>query len=124
MSLVTIVLGASDKPERYSYKAMLALASHGHTPIGVNPRLDSIANHPCIANLVAAKAKYSDIDTVTVYLSPELSSPLLKEILAVKPRRVIFNPGSENPTLMSELTKAGVEVETACTLVLLSTAQY
>lgn len=119
-----VVLGASDKPERYSYKAMLLLAQKGHVALGVNPRLDSIAGHPCVANLPAAKVKLSNIDTLTVYVSPELSTPLLAEILALKPRRVIFNPGSENNELMQKLQKAGIEVEAACTLVLLNTAQF
>jgi predicted CoA-binding protein len=119
-----VVLGASDKPERYSYKAMLLLAQKGHTPLGVNPKLDSIAGLACVANLRAAKEKMSAIDTLTMYVSPELSTPLLNDILFMKPRRVIFNPGSENDELMEKLEKAGIEVEAACTLVLLNTAQF
>jgi predicted CoA-binding protein len=119
-----VVLGASDKPERYSFKAMQLLTQKGHRAIGVNPRLDSIAGMECVATLSAAKAKLSTIDTVTMYLSPELSDKMLSEIVAAKPKRVIFNPGSENMTLMQELPKHGIEVEAACTLVLLNTNQY
>ncbi len=75
-----------------------------------------------------AYAKLADlppkIDTLTMYVGPDLSTKMESEILALRPRRVIFNPGSENPPLQNSLAKAGIEVEEACTLVLLRTHQF
>ena len=65
-----------------------------------------------------------EVHTVTVYVSADISTNMKTELIDLAPKRVIFNPGSENPTLASELQKSGIAVEEACTLVLLSTAQF
>ena len=115
------ILGASKNPERYAYLAFKMLQEYHHIPFPVTPKFAELEG-------VRAYPKLRDIpqkmDTLTMYVGPEISSQLAKDILDLRPRRVIFNPGSENPGLQNELTKAGIEVEEACTLVLLRTKQF
>lgn len=115
------ILGASLKPERYSNKAFHMLREYGHTPVPVSPNFKEIEGVPTVASLTDIK---TPIDTLTMYVGPETSTRLQKEIVNLKPKRVIFNPGSENPQLMRALEAAGIEVEEACTLVLLRTHQF
>lgn len=121
MPEIVAVLGASPKPERYSNKAIRLLREHGHTVIPVNPAQTHIEGLAAVATIDAVPVS---VDTVTMYVSPAHSGPLLPGLLALHPRRVIFNPGAENPALENELRKAGIVVEDACTLVLLRTGQF
>jgi uncharacterized protein len=121
MSETVAVLGASPKPARYSNKAIRLLREHGHTVIPVNPAQAEIEGLPVIARVEDLPA---GVDTVTVYVSPEHATALLPGLLLARPKRVIFNPGAENPALENELEKAGIAVEEACTLVLLRTGQF
>lgn len=121
MSENVVILGASDKPERYSYKALKMLDEHGHHVIPVHPKLSKIEKIKCIHSLSEINLK---VDTLTMYINPDISNKMENEILALKPHRVIFNPGTENPSLEKKLDEIGVKVERACTLVLLSTGQY
>ncbi len=115
------ILWASDNPERYSYKAFQMLKEYQHIPILISPKLKELEEHQVFSSL----GEVSDtIDTLTMYVGPELSEKLKHEILAVKPRRIIFNPGSENAPLQAELKNAGIHVIEACTLVLLRTNQF
>ncbi len=117
----TAVLGASPKSERYSNKALHMLTRHGHTAIPVNPA------HPVIDGLVGVRA-ISDLpiglDTITIYVSPDIGAKLADDIVARAPRRVIINPGAESPILENKLREAGIPFEHACTLVMLQTGQY
>jgi len=115
------VLGASAKPERYSNQAVVRLMAENHTVFPVNPKLSEIQGIKVYPSLMQVP---ESLDTVTVYLAPEKSSRLENELLEVKPRRVIFNPGAENPDLMAGLQESGIECIEACTLVLLSTGQF
>ncbi|MCE2928350.1 MAG: CoA-binding protein [Candidatus Caenarcaniphilales bacterium] len=117
-----IVLGASDKAERYSYQAVELLKSKGYTVIPIHPKLKEILGITVLPDL--GSIKDTDIDTLSVYINPELSKPLFEEILAIKPRRVIFNPNTENPELAQKLKASGIEVLEACTLVLIRTGQF
>lgn len=121
MPEVVAVLGASPKPERYSNKAIRLLREHGHTVIPVNPAQSQIEGLTVVATIEGLP---KPVDTVTMYVSPAHSGPLLSGLLALHPRRVIFNPGSENPALEKALENAGIAVEEACTLVLLRTGQF
>lgn len=116
-----VVLGASDKPERYAHQAQQLLISHGHEVIPVHPRLKEIEGVPVVADLAQVAGP---VDTVTMYVGPAISSGLDEKLIAMKPRRVLFNPGSENPTLSTQLQAVGIGVEEACTLVLLHTRQF
>lgn len=116
-----LILGASDKTDRYSYKAMKMLEDHGHKTVLVHPTLTSIEGKRVLHDI----SDYTgNIDTITVYVNPTISSSLESKIIKIKPKRVIFNPGSENESLSSTLEKSSIKTENACTLVLLSTQQF
>lgn len=115
------ILGASNKPERYSHQAVVLLAHKGHAVFPVNPALAEIEGHPVFKHLADIPAP---LHTVTMYVSPALSTGLAPALLAARPARVIFNPGTENPELEKQLAAAGIEVVRACTLVLLRTGQF
>lgn len=116
-----VILGASDKPERYSFKAFKMLQEYGHSPVLVSPTLKSLEGLQVFSDLAEVTGK---VDTLTVYVNPGISSQLQEKILSLKPARVVFNPGSENIDLMKALDLAGIPVLEACTLVLLRTGQF
>jgi uncharacterized protein len=115
------ILGATDKTNRYSYLAFKKLQAYGHKPLPVSPKVKAIEGTPVFASLGDIE---EPVDTLTMYVGPELSSKLADDILKLRPKRVIFNPGSENPALEEKLEEAGIAFEEACTLVLLSTEQF
>lgn len=115
------ILGASDNPSRYAHMAFKMLQEYGHETFPVSPKLTELEGVKVFAALGDIR---EPIDTLTMYVGPEKSSRMQSEILALRPRRVIFNPGSENPELARELQKIGVETTEACTLVLLRTKQF
>ena len=115
------VLGASNKPERYSYQAVKWLAEKGHTVFPVHPALAAIDGIPVFNRLADISAP---LHTITVYLGRERSSALAEDILASCAERLIFNPGAENPDLAQRLRSVGIETLNACTLVLLKTDQF
>ena len=115
------VLGASNNPDRYSYKAFQSLKKHGYHPLPVSPYLASLEGEPSVGSL---KDLSKPVDTVTMYVNPRTSDDVTNDILFLKPRRVIFNPGSENPKLEKTLMAAGIHVVKACTLVLLDTGKF
>jgi len=117
----TVVIGASPKEERYSYKAIKMLAEKGHNPIPVAKVHKEILGKKAYPSLSEIPDK---IDTVTMYLGAQRQEPVINEILKIKPKRVIFNPGAENPNAYDSLKNAGIEPVEACTLVLLRTEQY
>lgn len=118
---IVAVLGASAKRDRYSNRAMHMLASKGHEVIAINPAHAELDGFNAVPNLAAIQ---QPVDTVTVYVRSELSDAQADNFLALKPKRVIFNPGAENPALAKKLEQAGIATENACTLVLLSTEQF
>ena len=115
------VLGASPKEDRYSFRAVKMLKEHGHQPIPVHPAGHAVDGIPALKSLDEIT---EPLDTLTIYVNPTISSGELDRILALKPRRVIFNPGAENEELAAKLEAAGIEVVRACTLVLLQTDQF
>ena len=115
------VLGASRKPERYSYRAVKALLKNGHAPFPVHPGIEDIDGLPVFRRLDEVPAA---IDTITVYVSARRSDGMADSIVESGARRVIFNPGAENPELALRLAAQGVDVVEACTLVLLATGQF
>lgn len=116
-----VVLGASGDPDRYSHKAVSRLLDKGFRVIPVNPKAGQILGLPVKAALGEIR---EPVDTLTVYVAPDRSTPLAGAIRALKPGRVIFNPGAENPVLEADLAAAGIPCLKACTLVLLSTGQF
>ena len=118
---VVAVIGASSNESRYSYKAIHLLKAYGHKPVPVSPRETEILGFKVVSDLDQINEK---IDTVTMYVNAQKSEKMLESFLKLKPKRVIFNPGSENYPLMKNLEENGIKVEEACTLVLLRTNQY
>jgi uncharacterized protein len=124
MSERVAILGASNKEERYSYKAKKMLEEYGHETFLVHPRLKEIEGQKVYSALSALKADTAVMDTLTVYIGPALSSNMIEDIVDFRPGRIIFNPGTENPELEERLEEAGVPFERACTLILLKTDQF
>ncbi len=115
------VLGASPKEDRYSFKAVRMLKEHGFEPIPVHPAGHTVDG---IKGLKSLDDILEPVDTLSVYVNAGVSNAELEKILRLNPRRVIFNPGAENPALATELREAGIEVVEACTLVMLRTEQF
>ena len=116
-----VIIGASNNPDRYSHRALLLLRQHGHAVVPVHPKLAEIEGIPVVADVALISGP---VDTVTMYVGSAISSGLQDRLIALKPRRIIFNPGAENASLVVALQKAGIACEEACTLVLLSTGQF
>lgn len=116
-----VILGASNKPERYSNKAMKDLLKAGHQVVLVNrglQEIDGIPVHQSLADVTG------DVDTLTMYVNRDISTLEGDKIVALKPKRAIFSPGTENPALMAKLSEAGIETMEACPLVMLRTGQF
>lgn len=116
-----VVLGASHKPDRYANQAIRLLLAHGHEVIPVHPKLEEAEGLKVVHTLGGI---IGAIDTLTMYIGPERSSAAVEAVIQLRPGRVIFNPGSENPELEQRLREAGIPFEQACTLVLLRTQQF
>lgn len=122
MGKKTVILGASTNPSRYAYIAADMLTEFGHeiVPVGLKKgpvfgkEIQDIRNFPLV----------DDVDTVTLYIGPANQQTLFDYIPRLKPKRVIFNPGTENPALENSLEALGIETIEACTLVMLRTRQY
>ena len=121
---VVAVLGASSDTTRYSYKAIQMLKEYGHLPVPIHPRETEVLGYKVVPDIKELVKQGQQIDTLTMYVNPALSTKYQQDIIDLKPKRVIFNPGSENPGLAKILTDNGILVEEACTLVLLRTGQF
>ncbi len=116
----TLVLGASLKEDRYSNRAVRHLSAYGHPVIAVGLREGMIGDVPIVTRI----PENASIGTVTLYLNAHNQEVWRARLLALKPARIIFNPGAENPALAKDAQALGIEVLEACTLVMLSTGQY
>ncbi len=115
------VIGASNKPNRYSYKALKLLQEKGHQVFGVHKRITEIEGSQVFKEV---KDLPDDIDTLTMYVSADVSMSMKDQMINKKPKRVIFNPGAENQDLARSLKENNIEVREACTIVLLKTNQF
>ena len=115
------VLGASRKPQRYANRALRALRQHGYEVVPVTPAHAEVEGLPAVASLAGAGGR---VDTLTVYVGPRHVGPLIDDIVAARPRRVILNPGTESAELKGALDRHGIPYLEACTLVLLATGQF
>jgi uncharacterized protein len=116
----TLIIGASSNSERYSYKAAEKLLAHNHSIYMIGNRPGTLFGN----EIVNQQIPFADVDTVTLYVSPKNQTDYHDYIISLKPRRVIFNPGTENPEFARQLESFGIQTEEACTLVLLSTGGY
>lgn len=116
----TLVLGASDNPERYSYLAINRLHNSGHPILAIGKTAGTVNG----VEVITGKPFSEDVDTVTLYLNPTHQKAYYDYILSLRPKRIIFNPGTENPELANLAKANNIKPVEACTLVLLSTGQY
>lgn len=117
---LTLVMGASTNPDRYSFLAANKLLQYGY-PIILVGRSEGEIDGNKIQKSIPDNVK---VDTVTLYLSPDNQKPYYHHIINLKPKRIIFNPGAENPEFEKRAAENGIETEEACTLVLLSIGKY
>ena len=116
----TLVFGASSKPSRYSYIAIERLVDAGLPTLAFGLREGRVKGVRIQTSLTGMEA----VHTVTLYMRPSRQGPFYDAIIKLKPKRVIFNPGTENPEFYRLLEAARIEVEVACTLVMLSMRTY
>lgn len=116
----TVVIGASPNPERYGFLATERLVKNGIETIPIGIKKGDINGLTIVNN----RPQVTDVHTVTLYLNPTNQQEWYSYILSLNPKRIIFNPGTENPEFAQMANNSGVETTEACTLVLLSTDQY
>ena len=116
-----MVLGASDKADRYSNMAVRMLKSTGYHVIPVHPRLKEVEDLPAVNELGQI---HETVHTLTLYVGPQRSLVLMDEIVALRPGRVIFNPGTECDELESRLRESGIQTVKGCTLVMLRSGRF
>ena len=116
----TLVLGASNNPGRYSYLAINRLRGKGHPVVAIGQRPSQVGD----VEIGTEKNAFPEIDTITLYLNPARQKEYYDYILSLHPKRIIFNPGAENPELAGLARSHGIQPLEACTLVLLSTGQF
>ena len=116
----TLVLGATTKTDRYAFKAINMLVDKGHSVMAIGQNAGEVAGIKIQTKAIPLK----NIDTVTLYLNPVRQRDYYNYIVETQPKRVIFNPGTENPEFYQMLQLNNIKVEVACTLVLLATNQY
>jgi uncharacterized protein len=115
-----VVLGASPKPDRFSYKAVKSLVRHNHQVIAIGKREGSIGNLP----IVTGQPEISDVHTIAMYLAPYHQGEIFDYVISLHPKRVIFNPGTESTELEEMLESYNIEIVHDCTLVMLATGRF
>ena len=116
----TLVIGASPNEQRYSNKAIQRLRAHKIPTVAIGLKEGEVAG----VKIDTGKPQYADVDTVTLYINPQRQPDYYDYIIGLKPKRVIFNPGTENLEFYAFLEECNIEVLKACTLVMLATNQY
>jgi predicted CoA-binding protein len=118
----TVIVGATSIPSRYAFLAADMITDHGHqiVPIGIKKGvvLDEVIRD------IRTKPVIMDVDTITLYINPKHQPEWYDYLLSLKPKRIIFNPGTENDEFERLAETQGIEALEACTLVLLRSAQY
>lgn len=116
----TVVLGASQNPSRYSYLAINRLRAHQHPVVAIGRRVGQVAD----VGISKDQLPESDVDTITLYLNPKNQVEYYNYIMSLRPKRIIFNPGTENDDLIRMAKENNIKPVLGCTLVMLSTGQY
>jgi predicted CoA-binding protein len=121
-SKLTLVVGATDNPERYAYRAADLLQAKGvpFIPIGIKKGL--VFGKEIVD--LRQKPDLTGIHTITLYFGPTNQTEWVDYLIGLAPKRIVFNPGTENPDFFSKAKAAGIEVLEACTLVMLTTGQF
>ena len=118
----TLIVGASPNPSRYAYLAAHRLAGHGHEIVPIGIKKGEVAGKEILD--LRKRPELKDIDTITLYINPRHQVEWEDYLLSLKPRRIIFNPGTENPRFSAIAKEQGVATEEGCTLVMLSADTY
>jgi predicted CoA-binding protein len=121
MGKIVAVIGATDHKEKFANRAIKLLKKKGHSVVPVNPLYEEVDGLHCFKSLNECGEA---IDTITVYLNPEKTSSYIEDIITVNPKRVILNPGTENPLLEKRLEDAGISVIRDCTLIMLDNDKF
>lgn len=116
----TVILGATDNPNRFAFKAAHSLVRHGHPIALVGIKKGSVAGQP----ILNGKPEISEVDTVTLYVGPQNQPEWYEYIINLKPRRIIFNPGTENDELEEKARANGIQAIEGCTLIMLNAGMY
>lgn len=116
----TLVLGATDNPSRYAYLAVNKLLRYNHPVVPVGIRDGEVGG----IRIMKGQPEVQDVDTVTLYVGTRNLPPYFDYIIGLKPKRIIFNPGTENDDLERLARESGIETVEGCTLVMLSTGEY
>jgi predicted CoA-binding protein len=116
----TVVLGASPNPVRFSHKAVKSLLRHDQEVVAVGFREGLIVEE----EILTGKPPIEDVHTVSIYIGSSRQSDYYDYILSLKPKRVIFNPGTVNPEFMGRLKREGIEPVSECMLVMLNDGEY
>jgi predicted CoA-binding protein len=115
------IIGASDKPERFSYQALALLKQKGHRAFPVHQRIKLIEGQTVYSSI---KDIAEPIDTVSLYVAADISTSIAGDILGAKPKRIVFNPGAENPDLAQKAKAQGIVTNNDCTLVMLRSGKF
>ena len=116
----TLVIGASEKPDRYANKAIKLLIKKGFPVVAIGNKEGTVEG----VKIEKGKKSFNDIHTVTLYINPRIQTEYYEYIISLKPKRIIFNPGTENPEFYKIASENGIAKEEACTLVLLNLGEY
>ena len=122
MSKKTAIFGATTNPTRYAYLAAQRLTSNGHEIVPIGIKKGEVFGQEILS--ISEKPQIENLDTITMYIGPQNQTEWEDYILSLHPKRIIFNPGSENPSLAKKATELGMEVQNACTLVMLGNGLY
>lgn len=122
MSKKTAILGASTNPTRYAYLAAERLTANNHEIVPIGIKHGEVFGKEILD--LRTKPQVENINTITMYIGPQNQAEWEDYILSLHPKRIIFNPGTENPAFARKATEKGIEVENACTLVLLGNGLY
>ena len=120
MGFKTLVFGASLKPQRFSHLAIKSLVKHGVEVAAIGVREGEVAG----IKIITGTPLLNDIHTISLYMNPDRQKEFLDYFISLKPKRIIFNPGTENPEFYQLLKLNNIEVSIGCTLVMLSMRQY
>jgi predicted CoA-binding protein len=121
-SKITLVVGATDNPERYAYRAVELLKAKGIPMIPIGIKKGLVFGEEILD--LRLKPALEGIHTITLYLGPSNQSEWMEYLIGLGPKRIIFNPGTENPLFFQKAEEAGIEAVEACTLVILTTGQF
>ncbi len=118
----TVIVGATTNPSRYAFMAAEKLLENHYEIVPIGVKSGEVFGEPILN--IGSRPLIGDVDTITLYIGPQHQPEHYEYLLSLKPKRVIFNPGTENVEFEKKVEESGAEALEACTLVMLSTGQY